>query len=261
MNRAGRLFHVGGVVILLTVLCTGPAHAQAESLLSLVLPNCGSVSIKETEPPQSSQIGYNIELSHDFTPSLHCNSCLCKQIVFIQALRITLSSEDPGAETFLFPKPHMRDRMVKNHPDDDLNGWAIDRARRDAQYGYYGMKDNGQLSNVEPGNNTINPTKSAQMWDSPDIAGLLAAHGGPLKFEAITVPICIDTDNTQGFCGSCLLNFELWSYDASMDGRNGKMSTLSHQVLGAWLIEAIDLAIGEWNSQPGHQPFPSLKKL
>jgi hypothetical protein len=229
----------------------------------MLLPNCGNVSFKETEPPERSQMGFNIELAHDFTPGLLCNACLCEQIAFIQVLRITNSSPDPSDEAILFPKPHMRDRMVKGHPDHDLNGWAIDSARRNALYGYYGMKDNRGFSNVEPGRNTSDTTKPAFLWDSPDIAGLLAAYGGPLKFEAITVPVCIDADPgaTQGFCGSCLLHFEHWSYTARINSDSGMASDLQHQTAGEWLRDAIDLAIEEWNRQAGHEPFPSFKRF
>jgi hypothetical protein len=163
--------------------------------------------------------------------------CRCQRVVFVQAIRFTLPPR-------VIKQPHAEqtNRMTRNETPI-FDGWAIDTSEH-AIYPYYGMENDGSFL-FDP----INPSlfkltegstgSRAVLRDSP-----FSTEWEPYSIEAISVPVCIDSQST---CNNRILGYYTWGWTVPDNNKPDSIRFFHNPAATDLYVQAFDLAVQAWN--------------
>jgi len=173
-------------------------------------------------------------------------ACRCGKVAFVQAIRFVLPPRVPKQ-----PHGEQTDRMTKS--DTPLfDGWAID-TEEGAIQPYYGMQNDGSfpIDFTNPGRYKLTPGSTgtrAVLRDSP-----FSTQWDSYSFEAISVPVCIDSQST---CNNRILGYYTWMWIIPDKNRAEYSHFFYNPAATDLYVQVFDLAVQAWNNHLDNRRIP-----
>ena len=210
--------------------------------------SCGLFSLATTsEKPFNFPVPQlKCSLSFTFDPQMCSGTCTCRQVAIVQMIRFTDNREGHEGEYFQ-PTDRQEDRMVHDHPNAAMNGWAIDRGE-EFKWAYYARYDDGNwwdsAHDQFDWHVRLGANNSAAI-----IKDAIHDERSDYRVDVVDVPVCIDDASA---CNQAILGYYGWYFGRS--GGSGEMSAVTRYT-ALWMRDAFALAVAEWNKQDDNHPL------